>query len=79
MASLVPPKAAVPPQAGPREEAKAEGRRSFLKLMGLGAVAAGGSAAVPTEAEAMRARPDQRAPRYRETDHVKKFYETNRR
>lgn len=54
------------------------GRRVFLKALGLGAVAAAGGAGVP-EAGAMRARPDQRAPRYRETDHVRKFYETNRR
>ena len=61
-----------------KESPPERGRRDFLKACGLGAIAAAGGTGIP-EAEAMRARPDQRAPRYRETDHVRKFYETNRR
>jgi gas vesicle protein len=56
-------------------------RRSFLKTAGL-ASAAGAAAPLigaPREAEAMRAKPNQRAPRYRESEHVKKYYESNRR
>jgi hypothetical protein len=55
------------------------GRRSFLRAAGLASAAAAAPALAPVPAQAMRARPDQRAPRYRETDHVKKYYDTNRR
>lgn len=57
-------------------------RRGFLKAAGLASTA---TAAAPLlvagapEAEAMRARPDQRAPRYTETEHVRQYYATNRR
>lgn len=53
-------------------------RRSFLKLAGLGA--AGGAVALATggtSAEA-EASDKQGGALYRETDHVKKFYETAR-
>ncbi|QQP90284.1 hypothetical protein JL101_003095 [Skermanella rosea] len=60
---------------------KADGleRREFLRVMGVGAA---GAAAAPLlaagTAEAAET-PEQRVKqRYRETDHVKKYYETNR-
>ncbi|EWY41371.1 formate dehydrogenase [Skermanella stibiiresistens SB22] len=54
-------------------------RRRFLRVMGAGAA---GAAAAPLlvsgPAEAAET-PDQRVKqRYRETDHVKKYYQTNR-
>ncbi|UEM21815.1 twin-arginine translocation signal domain-containing protein [Skermanella mucosa] len=61
---------------------KADGleRREFLRVIGAGA--AGAAAAAPLlvagTAEAAET-PEQRVKqRYRETDHVKKYYETNR-
>lgn len=55
-------------------------RRDLLKGFALApaAVAApilGGAG----EAQALIARPEQRAPRYRETEHVRAFYRTNAR
>lgn len=65
------------------ETPKGARRRDFVKAAGLASTAA---AAVPllgaltaTEAQAMRATREQRAARYQETDHVKKYYELNRR
>jgi hypothetical protein len=66
--------------AAMREQGKAgNGRREFIKLAGLGAVAApvGLAAAVtPVKAEA----PDTSGQRlgYRETEHVRKVYEVAR-
>jgi hypothetical protein len=56
-------------------------RRNLLKAAGAAtAVTATPLAAVTApDAQALRASPDQRAQRYQETDHVRKFYETNRR
>jgi hypothetical protein len=57
-------------------------RRGFLKSVGFAsAVAAAPAAAVLNAgpAEALAARPDQRAQRYRESDHIRKYYETNSR
>lgn len=48
-------------------------------LAGMGAMSGLVAAAAPCPAEALQARADQRAPRYQETDHVRKFYATNRR
>ncbi len=50
-------------------------RRDFLKLAGLGALASGATV-VAGAAEASEAVPDSSG--YRETDHVKKVYETAR-
>jgi hypothetical protein len=64
-------------EAGPRAT-----RRSFLKVAGLASAAAsapGLGAMTATEAQALTAPSSERAPRYQETDHVRKFYETNRR
>lgn len=51
-------------------------RRSFLKLAGLGAVASG-AALVTGEAEAVEA-DKATGSGYRETEHVKTFYDTAR-
>lgn len=60
-------------------EKKAVDRRSFFR--GLGGAAAVAGAAVAgqvTPAEANENQADRRKTRYRETDHVKTFYRTNR-
>jgi hypothetical protein len=62
-----------------------EGRRRLLALMGVTA-AAGSAPASAFNADGSRggipAKPEteaeKRAPRYRETDHVRAFYRTNR-
>jgi hypothetical protein len=55
-------------------------RRDFLRVMGAGA--AGAAAAVPLlaagPAQAVETADQRVKQRYRETDHVKKYYETNR-
>ena len=55
-------------------------RRDFLRVMGAGA--AGAAAAVPLLAagpsQAVETADQRVKQRYRETDHVKKYYETNR-
>ena len=54
------------------------GRRDFLRVLGAGA---GAAATVPlgTEAKAdSETNDEKRKARYRETDHVKKFYSVNR-
>ena len=58
-------------------------RRRFLGGMGLAAIAApaaaieadGGTGGLPPKKETEA---EKRAPRYRETDHVRAFYRTNR-
>ncbi len=55
-------------------------RRGFLKSLGLGTAAAA-SAIVPatvTPAQAYDPGPSETKARYRESDHVKAFYRTNR-
>lgn len=55
------------------------GRRDLLKVLGLGAGAA--AVAVPasvTPAKAQESDNDKKKARYRESDHVKAFYRTNR-
>lgn len=54
------------------------GRRDFLRVLGAGA---GAAAAVPLASEARadsESNDDKRKARYKETDHVKKFYSVNR-
>lgn len=65
-------------------KAKSEGkaavdRRGFLRSMG-GASVAGAAvvAGVPAPAQATENDADKKKARYRETDHVKAFYRTNR-
>ena len=57
-------------------------RRGFLKSLGAGAAGTAatvaGVAAVPAAAAAAESKADQVKARYRETDHVKTFYRTNR-
>jgi urocanate hydratase len=56
-------------------------RRSVLKVLGLGAgAAATGTAAVVSGGPALAAESDaeKMKARYKETDHVKSFYRTNR-
>lgn len=56
-------------------------RRDFFKVAGLGAGAAGAAAVVMrTTGAAAEHRPDDRASKsgYRETEHVKKFYDLAR-
>lgn len=52
-------------------------RRDFLKLVGLGSVA--GAAALATGTAAAAAdEPKPKSPGYRETEHIRKYYETAR-
>lgn len=53
------------------------GRRGFLKGAGIAATAAV-VAPVASEAQATENRQDARKARYRETEHVRRFYATNR-
>ena len=52
-------------------------RRDFLKLMGFGSVAAA-APIVATPAIATETNDEKRKSRYKETDHVKTYYRTNR-
>ncbi len=61
-----------------KTQAKAAGRRDFLKLAGLGTLA-GAAVAVTAPAEQAEAAEAERAGGgYRETEHVKKAYELAR-
>lgn len=62
-----------------KEETRPD-RRSFLKALSVGAAGATAVAglATPVEAVAAESASDKRKKRYRETDHVKAFYRTNR-
>ncbi|MFN0262987.1 twin-arginine translocation signal domain-containing protein [Tepidamorphus sp. 3E244] len=62
--------------AGKKEDAKTD-RRSFLKLAGLGSVA-GGAALVTGAGEAEAAALDTPGNGYRESEHVKAFYQSAR-
>jgi nitrous oxide reductase len=58
-------------------------RRKFLRSLGSGAVgtaavAAGGVAVAPATAEAAESAAERTKARYKETDHVKTYYRTNR-
>lgn len=55
------------------------GRREFLRTLGAGAgLAAVAAAPMAGEAVAAESEADRKKTRYRETDHVKKFYSVNR-
>lgn len=64
------------------DESKGVNRRGFLRTVGLGAAgtaaAAGASIVAPTVADAAESAADRKKKRYRETDHVKAYYRTNR-
>lgn len=53
-------------------------RRGFLKLAGLGSVGAGAAAVVARPENADAAKPSETAAGYRETEHVRTFYDTAR-
>jgi len=54
-------------------------RRGFLKGLGTGAAGAASIAAgTATPAEATETAAEKKKPRYKETEHVKKYYATNR-
>ncbi|MEC5289468.1 twin-arginine translocation signal domain-containing protein [Aurantimonas sp. C2-6-R+9] len=53
-------------------------RRAFLKFAGLGTVATGAALVTGGQADAEVADAKSAAPGYRETDHVKTFYQTAR-
>jgi nitrous oxide reductase len=58
-------------------------RRQLLRSLGTGAlgtaaVAAGGAAVVITPAEAATSVSERKKARYKETEHVKAYYRTNR-
>ncbi|MBK1660589.1 hypothetical protein [Paracraurococcus ruber] len=64
-------------------DGRAPARRGFLGALGLAAVAGpaaaieaeGGTGGLPPQKESEA---EKRKPRYRETDHVRAFYRTNR-
>jgi hypothetical protein len=65
--------------AKPKDEQKTVGRRDFLRAIGAGAVGVAASAPLGGEAEAATESPDeQRKARYKETDHIKRYYSVNR-
>ncbi len=65
-----------------KKETQTQGvdRRGFLRSLGAGAGAAAVAAApvALTEAQAAESDADKKKARYRETDHVKTYYRTNR-
>jgi GH24 family phage-related lysozyme (muramidase) len=63
------------------DEKTAVDRRDFLRKVGIGTVGAGATLAPPlmTASQADSESDDEkRKARYRETDHVKKYYQVNR-
>jgi hypothetical protein len=63
----------------PKTETRTAGRRGFFK--GASAVAAASTVAAvapAVEAKAAESDAEKKKARYRETDHVKKYYQTNR-
>jgi len=70
-------KTATPGAEGRTGDAKPE-RRGLLKALGLGLGAVSAPLALATPAEAKEDAATARKARYRETEHVKAFYRTNR-
>ncbi len=63
-----------------KNESATLGRRSLLKTLGVGATVGAVAVAVGGEAVAKAENATERKKqRYRESDHVKKYYELNRR
>ena len=57
------------------------GRRAFLRKVGIGTVGAGATLAIPLVGSAQadsETNDEKRKARYKETDHVKAFYRVNR-
>jgi hypothetical protein len=63
-----------------QENKRAVDRRRFLKVLGAGAttIAATGAIVSPAPAEAAENAADKKKKRYKETEHVKAYYRTNR-
>ena len=63
-----------------KTESKAKvGRREFLRVLGAGAGVAATAGPLATSAHAdTETNDEKRKARYKETDHVKKFYSVNR-
>jgi hypothetical protein len=63
----------------PTPERKTVGRRDFLRALGAGAVGVAASAPLAGEADAAtESDSEQRKSRYKETDHIKRYYSVNR-
>ncbi|MCW0232550.1 MAG: twin-arginine translocation signal domain-containing protein [Ferrovibrio sp.] len=62
------------------EKKDALDRRSFLRTAGVGAAAAAvaGVVVAPTSAEAAENAETRKKQRYKETEHVKRYYDSNR-
>lgn len=62
-----------------QEEKRKVGRRDFLRAMGAGAgLAVTAAPLAATPAVAAESEDEKKKARYKETDHVKKFYQVNR-
>jgi len=61
-----------------KEETAIADRRGFLKLAALGAVGGGAAAAAGAGAASAAAKPEAKGQLYRETEHVRKYYELAR-
>ena len=59
-------------------EPKRMGRRDVLRAFGAGGLAVAGSGALAPANADTETNDEKRKSRYRETDHVKKFYSVNR-
>jgi hypothetical protein len=65
-------------RAKPKDE-KTVGRRDFLRAIGAGAVGVAATAPLTGEALAATESPEEeRKARYKETDHIKRYYSVNR-
>lgn len=65
--------------AKPKEGQKTLGRRDFLHALGAGAVGVAASVPLAAETQAATESPDeQRKARYKESDHIKRYYSVNR-
>ena len=65
--------------AKPKDEQKTVGRRDFLRAIGAGAVGAAASVPLAGAAQAATESPEEeRKARYKETDHIKRYYSVNR-
>ena len=59
-------------------EPKRMGRRDVLRAFGAGGLAVAGSGALAPAKADTETNDEKRKSRYRETDHIKKFYSVNR-
>ncbi len=62
-----------------QEDKRKVGRRDFLRAVGAGAgLAVTAAAPLATPAAAAESEDEKKKARYKETDHVKKYYQVNR-